>query len=150
MSTQPPTILPTIVSTGVTANSAVLFGVVEPMGSDTTCHFEWKPVGGTSSVGPDIVIHGTPSLPWPVEQSISSLQPSTTYRFRVVATNAGGTTDSPVLEFTTAPQHTTGLSAVVLTKSGINPIFIGVLDPGSVPAGATITEVMLTASSGAA
>jgi hypothetical protein len=90
-------------ATDVTDTSATLHGTVDPNGQATTYHFEY----GTStsygrrvpaldvSVGSDLTSHA-------VSQSISGLEPNTTYHFRIVATNASGTTDGADMTFKTS------------------------------------------------
>jgi phosphodiesterase/alkaline phosphatase D-like protein len=84
--------------------SAKLNGTVNPDESNVTdCHFEY----GTSSLFGSSV----PCTPPPgssesavsVSASAKGLSAKTTYHFRVVATNAGGTSDGPEKTFVTAP-----------------------------------------------
>ena len=83
-------------------DSALLFGTVNPNGSTTTAWFQW----GTSTtygnqtpaqdVGP-----GTSAVQ--VLHQISSLLPNTTYHFRMVGQNSGGTSYGADLTCTTPP-----------------------------------------------
>jgi hypothetical protein len=89
------TYLPTVVTqaaSSVRASSALLNGTVNPNGGNVSeCKFEY---GTTVSYGSSV-----PCSPPPgsgegavaVSASVSGLSPSTTYHYRVVATNAGGT-----------------------------------------------------------
>jgi hypothetical protein len=94
-----PSILETS-ATGVTQTDATLSAQVMPGFSPTTYHFEYG-AGGLSSgtpesgtIGSDNVIHGAGA-------GLTGLAPGTPYSFRVVATNALGTTNGPVQVFTT-------------------------------------------------
>jgi hypothetical protein len=95
---------PPIVSTGaataVTTTSATLHGTVNPDNLPTTYHFQY---GTTTAYG-----HSTPSLSagsdyavHAVAAAISGLAPGTTYHFRIVATNATGTSVGVDRTFTT-------------------------------------------------
>jgi len=85
-----PTILPCTVT--VTQTSARLCAIVNPNGSEVSeCRFEY---GTTTSYGsslPCTPAHFSGSSPVEVSAEIESLSEATTYHFRVVVTNAGGT-----------------------------------------------------------
>ena len=90
----------------VTRTTATLPGTVNPAGLETTYHYEY---GTTTSYGgnaPSIkgisAGSGTEAVPAPV--GISGLVPATTYHYRLVASNADGTTESTDKTFTTAPR----------------------------------------------
>jgi hypothetical protein len=78
-------------ATGVTAFEATLDGSVNPNGSETKYYFEY---GTTESYGTKTAEASAGSGTSSVEESkvIIGLQPETTYHYRIVATNAGGTT----------------------------------------------------------
>jgi Tol biopolymer transport system component len=87
-----------------TATTATLMGRVTPNGQATTYRFEW---GTTSSYGNSTPAQaagaGIDSVQ--ASASLSGLAPSTTYHFRLLATNASGTTEGGDHTFTTeAPQ----------------------------------------------
>lgn len=87
--------------TELTATSAKLTAEVDPLGTDTSCHFEW---GQTAEPGnPEVPYqHSEPCEPdedvgsapgdVPVFLQISGLSANTTYHWRLIATNAAGTT----------------------------------------------------------
>jgi len=87
-------------SSDVTASGAVLRATVHPQGNGTTALFEY---GLTTAYGSQTtaVSVGSQDSVQPVSAPIGGLQPSTTYHFRVVATNDGGTTRGPDKTFTT-------------------------------------------------
>jgi hypothetical protein len=79
---------------GIVTTEAVLVGFVNARGSSTTARFQ---VGRTKSYGrwfpaepPEHFYSGFHRSE--VEQGVDRLRPRTTYHFRLVATNAGGTT----------------------------------------------------------
>jgi hypothetical protein len=84
---------------GVSATGAVLAASVDPRGQATTYRFEY---GRTSAYGeftPEVAVTGTGSRT--VTAPIAGLNPYTTYRFRLVATNASGTTRGSSRSFRT-------------------------------------------------
>ncbi|MFI5247260.1 MAG: FG-GAP-like repeat-containing protein, partial [Nitrospirales bacterium] len=95
---------PTIVTSGssaVASTSASLNGTVNPNGFSTTAYFQW---GSTTSYGTNTpnqsVGSGTSGVG--VTANLTGLTPGTTYHYRVVASNLGGTTNGPDLILTTA------------------------------------------------
>jgi DNA-binding beta-propeller fold protein YncE len=104
-----PPIAPTVTiepATAITRTTALLQGTINPNNSPTAYHFEYEyttegqtrveqrpskplsPGGAPVSVGPE---------------PISELKAGTTYLYRIVATNAAGTSTSPNGQFTTPP-----------------------------------------------
>jgi hypothetical protein len=65
---------------------------------------------------PDAAV-ASDSSPHAVAQAISGLQPGTTYHFRLVATNAAGSSNGADHTFTTAPSPTTALKLTNLGQS---------------------------------
>jgi hypothetical protein len=105
---------------GVTDTSAVLHGSVNPNGSATTYYFQW---GLTSAYGVQSVArsagHGTKAVA--VKDTATALIPGTAYHYRLVATNAAGTTVGVDRAFTSAgnppPSVATGPSTAI-SKNG--------------------------------
>ncbi|MGN6257567.1 MAG: hypothetical protein ACTHN3_07440 [Solirubrobacterales bacterium] len=96
-------------ATGVKAHSATMRGSINPRGSETTYHFEYdtKPYAaneaphGTSVPVPDASAGSGRSAVAEIRE-ITGLQIGTTYHFRLVGSNAGGTTYGSDQEFRTA------------------------------------------------
>jgi hypothetical protein len=86
---------------GIHFADATLAGSVSPRSQATTYHFEWglTPAYGASTTE---AAAGSGALPVAVTAAIAGLVPSTTYHFRVVATNGAGTTAGVDGAFTTA------------------------------------------------
>ncbi|MCP5048005.1 MAG: hypothetical protein GY940_12585, partial [bacterium] len=117
----PPTAV-TEAATFVGSENATLNGRVNPNGLSTTITFEY---GLDTSYGESVAAGESPltgTIDTPVSSAPNDLDllPNTTYNFRIVATNAGGTTYGTNLTFTTLPQPpeaSTG-SATAVTISG--------------------------------
>jgi hypothetical protein len=101
---------PRIVTTRATRpqpNGAVLEATIDPSFRATTYRFDYGastaygqslPAAPGGALGPDGIEHA-------VTVDLSGLDPATRYHYRVVATNAVGTTTSADRTFTTAPTH---------------------------------------------
>ena len=86
--------------TRITETSARLNGTVNPKGQDTSYSFDYGT--GTNygaNTGPVAAGNGTKSVH--AQADVSGLAPATTYHFRIVATNASGTTVGADRSFTT-------------------------------------------------
>jgi hypothetical protein len=113
---------PPVVTTGgsssVTSAGATVNGTVNPQASDTSYYFEYGPTTGYgTSTTP--VSAGAGATAQNVSAALTGLAGSTTYHYRLVATNANGTTFGSDATFTTkaAPGANTG-SATGITSTG--------------------------------
>jgi hypothetical protein len=91
--TLPPPSIDSATTTGVTAATAALSAGINPNGYDTTYQFQWgtsKAYGNDVPAAPADIGAGTSDVP--VSASLSGLTADTEYHWRVVATNANGTT----------------------------------------------------------
>jgi hypothetical protein len=84
-----------------TATSATLTGTVNPEGQATTYHFQYGLTTSYGSVTPSANA-GSGTKNSAVAAMIASLTPNTTYHYRLVATNATGTTMGADRSFKTA------------------------------------------------
>jgi hypothetical protein len=105
---QPPTIQ-TRPASSSTKTDATLTGAIAPNGLPTQYHFEY---GLTSSYGtkvpvPDGSLSANLSTTQLVSRTLTGLQSGTTYYYRLVASNAMGTTPGPPQTFTTPSLWTT-------------------------------------------
>jgi hypothetical protein len=122
------------VSTGsasnITETSAILVGTVNAGGLDTTYHFDYRTADGYSLRTADA--KGSPNgAVVPVTATLSALQPGTLYHYRLVATNATGTTEGADQTFQTPgpPGVNTGPGTGAPTDPATGSA------PGTLPAG---------------
>jgi len=100
-------LVPPTVQTGqasaVTDTSAEVAGTIATVGSQTTYHFEYGPTTSYGSKAPANAegIAGSERSPRTFTETLKGLQPGTTYHYRLVATNAAGTTAGEDRTFTT-------------------------------------------------
>jgi hypothetical protein len=86
-------------ATSVTSSSATLNGTVNPKGLTTSVYFQY---GASASYGFTTVAQSySGSTTQPVSANIPGLGPITTYHFRLVGTNSGGTSFGSDRIFTT-------------------------------------------------
>ncbi len=110
-------------ASSITTTAAVLNGTVNANGSGTAVTFEYgldTGYGKTTNASPSTV---TGSLETPVSLPVSGLISGTTYHYRVVAVNGGGTTYGADMTFTTlgAPTvFTNAATAVGLSGATLN------------------------------
>jgi N-acetylneuraminic acid mutarotase len=94
-----PPVVTTNPATSVTSSSATLNGTVDPHGLTTSVHFQY---GTTTSYGSTTPSQSkTGNTYQNVSANISGLSASTTYHFRIVATNGGGSVNGSDRTFTT-------------------------------------------------
>lgn len=100
-------------ASGVTSSAATLNATVNPNGSDADCEFEYatnEALTGSSKV-PCSTNPVTGTEATSVSAALSSLAANTTYHYRVVTENEGGSANGATLSFKTlvnAPATTTG------------------------------------------
>jgi hypothetical protein len=86
-------------ATNVVADGAKVAGTVNPQGSVTNWRFEYGPTGAYGHSTPLVSAVGSEDIK--VSSILSSLEPATTFHYRLVATNVGGTTHGSDQTFTT-------------------------------------------------
>jgi streptogramin lyase len=90
-------------ATAITETGAVLNGSINPVGLQTTYHFEYGTTAAYGSrvpVGIDAIAGGT-YLTRAFNRTLTGLQPGTTYHYRLVATNSVGVSPGEDRTFTT-------------------------------------------------
>jgi hypothetical protein len=111
-------------ATGTAKTTTTLSGTVNPKLEEVTdCHFEYSTEtlpAGSPSTAPCVPSPGSGNSPVSVSANLSGLTPATTYHFRLIATNGGGTTNGLEESVTTAasnkPTVTTAAGATSITK----------------------------------
>jgi hypothetical protein len=97
--------------------TATLEGAINPGGHPLTdCFFEYGVDAAYGATAPCAALPGSGSSPVAVGASVSGLQPNSTYHYRVVAVNAGGTevgADRSLQTLPRAPAITTGAATLV-------------------------------------
>ncbi|MEJ0090590.1 MAG: PKD domain-containing protein [Limisphaerales bacterium] len=137
-------IVQTQAATSITTSSATLNSFVNPNGASTTIHFDY---GLTASYGSSTISGNIGLTSGNYGTSISGLSPNTTYHFRIVGSNSGGTANGSDLTFTTsanAPTAQTQAATSITTSSATLNSFVN-------PNGASTTihfDYGLTASYG--
>jgi hypothetical protein len=105
-------------ATSITQSSATLNGTVNPNGQATTYHFDY---GTSTSYGSKAPPGSDPSAgsgtsDQAVSANLTGLTPGTTYHYRLVATNASGTTQGQDKTFTSSGS---GYSQTILNTPGL-------------------------------
>jgi hypothetical protein len=86
----------------VGVGSATLSGAIDPHGWDTTYLFEYGTTTAYGASWPTIQVDmGALEGPQPVVVTVPNLQPKTTYHYRLLASNGGGTSYGQDMTFTT-------------------------------------------------
>jgi hypothetical protein len=123
---------PTIVTEAASAlaqTTATLNATINPDGGDVSdCKFEY---GTTIAYGKTVSCSSLPgagSISIAVSAQLVGLAANTTYHFRIVATNTGGTSEGTDQTFTTPPTTTT---VTVTVMPGPAPIIVHVTPPNS-------------------
>jgi hypothetical protein len=99
----PPTVL-TEGASSITQTSATLNATVNPNGGEVTeCKLEYGTTLSYGSSAACVPAPGSGTSPVAVSASVGTLSENSTYHYRIVATNAGGTSDGSDQTFKTAP-----------------------------------------------
>jgi hypothetical protein len=131
----------TTAATNVGSASATLNGSVAPNQNETTYYFEY---GSSTAYGTKTAVQGplNGKNDKKVSADLSGLAPSTTYHFRLVATNPAGTSNGADMTFTTlAAGATPGLTIAAAPKTVTysRPVAITGQLTGPGNAGVTVT-----------
>ena len=115
----------TAAATSITSTGATLHASVNPEGGATTYDFVYGTSSSLSSgtITTTSASAGSGTSAVSESTALTGLTPDTKYYFKVVATNAGGTTDGTILNFTTSaasgtPPAATTKPATSITSTG--------------------------------
>lgn len=110
-------------ASGTTQSTATLNATVNPNGGNVTdCHFEYGPTASYGSTVGCTPGPGSGNSPVGVSASIGGLSANSTYHFRIVATNAGGTSygsDASLATLPNPPTVVTGSASSVTQTSAV-------------------------------
>ena len=119
--TLPPPLAVTGAASGVSQNAATISGTVDPLGVRTSYEFQ---LGVDTSYGAEVFGEaGAGSEARAFSLALVTLQPDTTYHYRVVAIGQGGTTYGADATFTTGGYPSAALSAPPTTPLIATPVF---------------------------
>ena len=113
--------------TAIGPTTATVTGTVNPNGAATQWHVDYGTTTGYGSSTPSVSV-GSGASATAVSADLTGLKAGTTYHYRVVATNSGGTTNGAdgLLTTSAAPQAVTGAASSVTTGSAT---LNGTVDP---------------------
>lgn len=118
-------------ASGVGVGSATLSGSVDPHDWDTTYLFQYGTSTAYGSSWPSVQVDlGALEGPQPVVVGIPNLLPNTTYHYRLVATNGGGTSYGQDMTFTTGEYPPQIIQEPVALKTLLVPSGKGILPAG--------------------
>jgi hypothetical protein len=113
-------------ATNVSATTATLNGIVTPNGEDTTYVFEYGTAGNFDTKTAAVVLKGNGPAQREVTFDVVNLAPSTAYSYRLVATNASGTSTGATQTFTTTASGAATTNALTIDASRKTVTFGGV------------------------
>ncbi|WP_395737483.1 cadherin-like beta sandwich domain-containing protein [Prosthecobacter sp.] len=130
--TQPggPPVVTTNAATSVDKTIGTLNGLVSPNSLATTAYFEY---GATTSYGTQTSVQtpGSGSTSVALTQALTGLQANTTYHFRIVATNSGGTAVGSDLTFTTLPDPPLAFTTAANSLTNNSATLTGTVNPNT-------------------
>lgn len=99
----------------VTSSSAYIYGDVDPNECTTTYEFRYRKSGGSWIVHGPYNVYGSG---YQLESDfLSSLSPSTTYEYEIIASSSGGTAPGGIQSFTTPATNDVAPKPVVTTEA---------------------------------
>jgi DNA-binding beta-propeller fold protein YncE len=102
--TQDRPLLGAVEASAVTRNTATLTGSVDPEADASSCRFEYGPTTAYGAEAPCSTLPLSGGSPVPVSGELWELAAASTYHFRLVSANTGGTSYGPDRTFTTVSE----------------------------------------------
>ena len=119
-------------ASGVGVGAATLSGAIDPHGWDTTYLFQYGTSTAYGSSWPTVQVDmGALEGPQPVIVSVPNLLPGTTYHYRLVASNGGGTSYGPDMTFVTGEYPAQVIQEPVVIRTLLVPSGGEVAKPSS-------------------
>jgi PKD repeat protein len=106
-------------ASAITANSATLSATVNPHNQATTYHFDYGPTTAYGSTTAAQAVSPTDDATHAVTTAVTGLAAGQAYHYRIVATNATGTTTGADNTFTTTPPPPSAYRDAVLATPGL-------------------------------
>ena len=133
-------------ATSVSYTTATLNATVNPGGVSATAQFSYSTSSSLSSgvVTTTAQALGSGTSAVATSVSLSSLQPHTTYYYRVSATNSGGTSQGSILNFTTSNHTPVAVADSIAAPAGSGAFTISVLANDSDADGDTLSISSVT------
>jgi hypothetical protein len=119
---------------GKTAPSVTVTGTVTG-GPGTRYHLQYGRYGSFSSSTPDAVVPAGAAATSPVSVALSGLAPASTYGYRMVVANDGGTSTSASASLSTGAVPSAKATSIAVTPAGVSvaaPVNTGGLDTSAV------------------
>jgi hypothetical protein len=117
-------------ASGVTQSAATLNGSVNPSGTAVTdCHFDWGTSTAYGAAVPCAPSPGSGTSAVPVSAALAGLTAGTTYHFRVVATNATGTSVGADQALTAAAPPSASAAQPPAVQSSSGALFSALVNP---------------------
>ncbi len=133
-------VLSTLPVSAVTRHTATLMGEVDPEGDASSCRFEYGPTNGYGVEVPCASHPGSGVGPVTVSAELWDLAPGTTYHYRLVSANSGGTAYGSDETFTTESEGCASNTALCPSQ----PVEVSLVNEGLVfkrPVGGTSKQL---------
>jgi NHL repeat/Divergent InlB B-repeat domain len=121
----------------VTRHTATLAGTVNPEGDASSCFFEYGTTGAYGAQAPCSSHPGSGAGSVPVSAELWELATSTTYHYRLVSANSGGTSYGSDETFTTGSEGCASNDALCPALPAVAPIATAAVVPPKPPAPTT-------------
>ncbi len=125
LSSAPSPVTRTTAASGVVEGTGTLNGEINPQGIEASYHFEY---GTSTEYGTSIPVPDAPAgsdrTAVPVSQDVTGLTAGAVYHYRLVASNANGTSYGADSVFSTTPPVVTGVSPDAGPTDGTNTVTI--------------------------
>ncbi len=125
-----PPLVSTSAATAIDKTSATLNALVGPNNLSTDARFEY---GTTTSFGTQTALQnlGNGSTSVAMTQNLTGLLPNTTYYFRIVAGNSGGSVQGDALTFTTLADPPVAVTSIANSISNSGSTLAGTVNPNN-------------------